>query len=50
MWILFSLAALVWFLSVHLYLPLPIIFGLFAVMIGAAAAALLAPQSSQTYK
>lgn len=41
MWIVFAILLVLWILSVHFYLPVAVILGLFAALVGCATVALM---------
>ncbi len=43
MWIVFSIVALMWLLSIHFYFPVPVILGFFAAMLVFGAVATFQP-------
>ncbi len=47
MWIVFSVVAVMWLLSVRLYFPVPVIFGFFAAMVVFGAVAALQPREQE---
>lgn len=47
MWIVFSIVLVLWMLSVHFYMPVPIILGLFAALVGCATVALIPVRRSE---